>query len=98
MASIQQEFLASFHLFTTSYAVYADINRDQLGEISTHLLETLLEGCEQALNTAIDRGILAAHEAKSTFRYRILLDELTALRENVLFLTTQQKPDIRAFL
>jgi hypothetical protein len=98
LATIQQEFLASFHIFTTSYAAYAALEKDQLEEASNLLLETLLEGCEQALNTAIDNGILAAHEAKSAFRYRILLDELIALRENVLFLTAQQKPNIKAIL
>lgn len=98
LATIQHEFLTSFYLYASSYSAYAELKEEQLIDSSKLLFDNLIEGCEQALNTAIDRGNLSAHEAKSAFRHRLLLDELAALHENLTFLTSQQKPNIRDIL
>lgn len=98
LVSIRREFLTSFYLYTTSYSSYEGLREDQLADSSNILLDTLIEGCELALNAAIDNGILSAHEAKSAFRHHIMLNELAALRENVAFLTSQQRPNVKAIL
>jgi hypothetical protein len=98
LASIQREFLTSFYLCTTSYSSYTELKEDQLVDSSKLLLDALIEGCDQALNVAIDEGKLSAHEAKSAFRHRLILDELAALHENVTFLTSQQKPNVKEIL
>jgi len=62
------------------------------------LFNLILQGCEQALQIAINRGVLAAHEAKSVARFHLLRDELAAIHKNLDFLTTQQQPNIQAIL
>lgn len=98
IASIRKEFLSSFYLFTISYGDYAEISEDQLVNVAKILFDNLIEGCEQVLNVAINAGILSAHEAKSAFRQRIILDELAVLEENIAFLTAHHKPNVRDIL
>jgi len=62
------------------------------------LFDSLLQGCEQALQVAINRGLLVAHEAKSVARFHMLRDELTVIQRNIDFLTQQQQPNIQAIL
>jgi len=54
-------------------------------------------GCEHALQVAINRGVLAAHEAKSVARFHMLHDELATIQKNLDFLTAQQ-PNIQAIV
>lgn len=88
---VRQEFLTAFSLYT-------GLSEDKLVEATSLLLATLIDGCDYTLSVAIDHGILAAHEAKSSLRYRILADELATIRENLSFLTARHKPDIQAIL
>jgi hypothetical protein len=62
------------------------------------LFNSILQGCEQALQIAINRGVLAAHEAKSVVRFHMLRDELAAIHKNLDFLTAHQQPNIQAIL
>lgn len=98
LTSIKKEFLTSFYLFTTAYSSYSELKEDQLEASSYILFDSLIDGCEEALNEAIDEGKLSAHEAKSTFRHRVILDEIAALNENLTFLTSQQKPNLKDIL
>lgn len=98
IALIRKEFLNSFYFFVTSYSSYEKLTENQLVKPVTMLLNTLIDACEQALNIAVDEGSLSAHEAKSTFRHRLILEELASLKENVAFLTSQQKLDIKEIL
>ena len=62
------------------------------------LFNSLLQGCEQALQVAINRGVLAAHEAKSVVRFHMLHDELAAIQKNLDFLLGQQQRNIPKIL
>jgi hypothetical protein len=59
-----------------------------LSETARQLLGLISATCEQVLKEAIDYGVLAAHEATSTARFRVLRDELAALKLLVEHLTT----------
>ena len=69
--------------FSTLLALHLGEPPESLTSIGGVLFESLMEGCERALNSAIEKGILSAHEAKSAVRHRILLGELKAIHENV---------------
>jgi hypothetical protein len=88
LSMIREEFALSFARFLG--------NRDSLTEAAPGLFELLLHVCDNWLSTCIDGGKLAAHEAKSTGRFRILLDELDAIQKNITLL--QGNPDIEAIL
>ena len=62
------------------------------------LFDSLLQSCEQALQVAINRGVLVAHEAKSATRFHMLHDELVAIQKNIDFLTGHQQPNIQSIL
>jgi len=91
LRSIQTEFLACL-------AIHLREPQQGLEDLAEKIFDSLLKGCESALSMAIDKGVLSAHEAKSAFRYRILLDELAAIQKNIVFLTERQKIDIGAIL
>ncbi len=88
---IRKEFLAAFSLYT-------NIPEEELKDAANLVFNDLIEGCEEALQVAIDRGKLAAHEAKSAFRHQIILDEIAAIQKNLDLLTASHKPDIQAIL
>ena len=91
LESIRKEFLASFSLYT-------GFEKDQLAEVATLLFDTLLEGCDLALTKAIDKGKLSAHEAKSVFRQRIILDQLATINKNLALLSSKQKLNVQDIL
>jgi hypothetical protein len=88
---IRQEWLAAF-------SDYTNIPEFELQDAANLILDDLIEGCEEALQIAIDQGRLAAHEAKSAFRHQILQDELATIQKTLNLLTAPQKPDIKAIL
>ena len=91
LGQIQQEFLKAFSL-------YANIPEDNLKDSAPKIFQTLVTGCETALQVAIDRGRLSAHEAKSSFRHQVLLDEIANIQENLKFLNDSQQLNIKAIL
>jgi hypothetical protein len=88
---IRQEWLAAF-------SDYTNIPEFELQEAANLILDDLIEGCEEALQSEIDRGRLSAHEAKSAFRHQIVRDELATIQKTLNLLTAPQKPDIKAIL
>ena len=96
--SQQQSFELIREEFLTSFSLYTNIPKDELQDSAKLILDDLIEGCEEALQIAIDQGRLSAHEAKSAFRHQIFLDEIAAIQKNLDLLTAPQKPDIQAIL
>jgi len=91
LEAIQREFL-------TSFSLYVGVEEEKLAESAKHFLDALTDGVDEALKHAIDKGILSAHEARSSLRYRIILDEVAAIGKNLDFLTSWTKPNIKAIL
>jgi hypothetical protein len=54
----------------------------------------LLKGCERGFQMAIDKGYLSAHEAASSARHRVVLDELSVIRDNLSFLLGGSIPSV----
>jgi hypothetical protein len=79
--------------FCTVLALHLGESPENLVKVANDLFDVLVLACERALAAAIDQGILSAHEAKSASRHRVLLDELSAIQENIQFLRSQPKPD-----
>jgi hypothetical protein len=88
---IRQEWLAAF-------SHYTNIPESELQDAANPILDDLIEGCEEALQIAIDQGRLSAHEAKSAFRHQIVRDEIATIQKMLNLLTAPQKPDIKAIL
>ncbi len=91
LEQIQQEFLKAFSLYT-------NIPEEKLQDSAPKIFHTLVTGCETALQVAIDQGRLAAHEAKSSFRHQVLLDEIATIQKNLKFLNSSQQLNIKAIL
>jgi hypothetical protein len=85
---IKEEFIVLFSGWT-------DLEGSELEDASGLLFALLQDTCERALGAAIDEGILAAHEAKSAARYRMVMDTLLNVQENLDFLTSRQRPTSR---
>ncbi|MEQ8385550.1 MAG: NACHT domain-containing protein [Coleofasciculus sp. A1-SPW-01] len=88
---IRQEWLAAF-------SSYTNIPDAELQKAANLILDDLIEGCEEALQIAIDQGRLSAHEAKSAFRHQIVRDEIATIQKTLNLLTAPRKPDIKAIL
>lgn len=67
-------------------------------DFSRRLFDALLIGCERAMATAIDKGILSAHEAKSAARYCMIQDELVAIKRNLAFLSGLHELNVQEVL
>ena len=91
LGTIEEEFLTAFSLYT-------NIPEDELEDSAPAIFKILLTGCDEVLRSEIDRGRLSAHEAKSNFRYRMLLDELQAMRKNQEFLTGLRRADVKEII
>lgn len=94
IASIRMIFLTSFAQFVTSYHAERNLKEDQLVDAANFLLDALIKGCNFYLEAAIDKGILAAHEAQSVFRYNIIQSEIKAIQRKLDFIVVQQQLDI----
>jgi NACHT domain len=71
-------------------------DRANSDDIANEIFSSILESCELALQISIERGILSAHEAKSTFRFQILHDELATINKNITFLMNEGALDLQA--
>ncbi|MGK7941868.1 MAG: NACHT domain-containing NTPase [Crocosphaera sp.] len=89
--TIKREFLQTFSLYT-------DIDNSNLEEESIKIFEILVEGCEQVLTNAIDKGRLSAHEAKSNLRHRMVVDELRNIQRVLDCLVKQNKSTFQDIL
>lgn len=91
LVQIKKEFLISFSLFIGS-------NEPEISSLGEYLLKILVDGCEEVLNIAIGEDILSAHEAKSSFRHQIMINEIKNIHKNIEYLTKPQKPDLNAII
>jgi hypothetical protein len=85
LKSIQKEFVSLF-LF------YFDLTGES--KLADSLFLALRKGSVAVFDRAISQGILVAHEAKSNYRHRIILDELSTIEKNVNFLVSESKPSL----
>lgn len=82
-----EEIREEFHrLFAYQFNLEYDKSKGKADALFTSITEAV----EKSFEIAVKRGVLPAHEAKSTIRFRILHDELLALRRNVEFLTSRR--------
>ncbi len=91
LEQIEQEFLKAF-------ALYTNIPEADLEDSAPQIFHTLVTGCEETLQIAINEGRLSAHEARSSFRHQVLLDEIANIQKNLEFLSTSQQLDLKAVL
>lgn len=71
--------------FQVCFAAHLGVKVQDVKQIATELFRVICDGCRKAYDTAINKGILSAHEAKSIARHRVLLDELHAIKSNLEF-------------
>ena len=79
--------------FTAALEIYLEIASDRAVGLGERLFRTLVDASSKALAAAIDEGVLAAHEAKSTMRFRLLRSELVGLKNTIKFLA-EHKGDL----
>lgn len=91
LKSIREEFLVGFSLHL------GELEKN-VGDLADRIFDVLLESCDYALTAAIEEGYLFAHEAKSSLRHRIIIDELTSITKNIDFLVTKHKIEIQDIL
>jgi NACHT domain len=84
--------------FLCSLALHLGEPAESAEPLSNILFQSLLDGCERALSLAIDKGVLSAHEAKSASRHLAILDELSAIQENLRLLREPAKLDLREII
>jgi GTPase SAR1 family protein len=71
-----------------------DVKEIHITDLATKLFSILLIGCEIALEKAVNKGELAAHEAEDKYRFKLLSDQIDAVRRNIDFLLGKDKPGI----
>lgn len=81
--------------FQICFANHLGVGVQDVEQIATELFKIISAGCLKAFDSAINHGILSAHEAKSIARHRVLLDELHAIKQNLRFLTAGSYSDLR---
>ena len=91
LKSIREEFL-------TSYSLFMGMDKEILSPSADYFMDTLFEGVEVALNQAIDRGILSAHESKASFRHTVIIDQLSVIEKNLNFLLNQTQPSVKSII
>ena len=82
ITDIEEEFVASLGFF---------LGVNNVKDAGAILFAELVRACETTLNRAIERGLLATHEAKSSLRHKLLLEELAVIKQNIAFLTGHQR-------
>lgn len=82
--------------FTLSFSLHLGISSKEGEKDANALFDVIIDNCRRVLDFAVERGILAAHEAKDTARYRIMLDELHAIRKYLEFLKPHDDIDFGA--
>lgn len=91
--ALREEFLELFVLYVGQYE---SVSTEQLRKPVADLFEVITCGCDEALNAAIDAGILSALDAKSALRTRILMDEVHSIHRMLNLLMASKAPDIAA--
>jgi hypothetical protein len=78
-------------------ARYVSAPQDQVAEASDAIFDALLSCCNQLFNISVSKGILLAHEWKSIARFRLIQDELVAIKAALEFNRTKA-PDLHTVL
>lgn len=87
LATLRQEFRACFTLHLQGSATADNTSIDVL-------FDALVSGCDRALEVAIDKGLLSAHEAKSAARTNLVLDELASMKRMIEFISRSGDLDV----
>ena len=72
MTPVRREFLACLFLHVGSQT-------DTTKRLGLALFEGIVKACDRALQVAIDKGFLSAHEARSAARANLILGEIAAI-------------------
>lgn len=91
LESVRREFLASMSL-------YVEIEEENLKPFCESVLDAVIDCAGVALQSAIQRNILPAHEAMDAARQNMILDEIANLKENVKLLARRPQFDVQAIL
>ena len=91
LKSLRNEFLSSLSLWLNKPGM-------ELEGLASQLFDLLLNGCERALEISVEKGILSAHEAKSSSRHILILDELQTIKKNLAILTARDKPSLHEII
>jgi RNAse (barnase) inhibitor barstar len=83
-------------LFYRHFTKYFGLNDNKLHKEADALFDQLTDACENAFDIVIDKGFLSAHEAKSSLRHKIIMDEIRNIKTTLSFLTESDKPDLQA--
>jgi len=86
---IQEEFIVNL-------ALYLKYDPVEIHQIASDLFDAIKIGCDKALNLSIENGKLSAHEAKSIERYRVVLDGIHSIKNNLDFLKNHMNLDLDA--
>ena len=91
LRTIRQEFVASLSL-------HLDVSSTALAPSADLFFDCLIGAIQHLLNLAVEKNVLAAHEAQSAARHRSLLGEIANVQKNLTLLTTGDRPDIGRIL
>lgn len=80
--------------FKISFAKYLGKQSKDIDQLSEELFEIIFSACDKALEFAIDKGVLPAHELKSIERFNFLQGELKSIEMNLHFLLAHSELDI----
>lgn len=98
VSSIRRVLSIQFSNFVAAYPSDLTPKADQIDNIANLLFDMLIKECDFLLSIAIDKGILAAHEAKDAFRHNILNSQIEAIQKELELLSKPNKVDRRAIL
>ena len=84
--------------FSISFALFVNEKEEKIQYKSKILFKFLLNEIEHYLNDKVDKGILSAHEAKSSIRYHILKDEIEGINKNISFLIAQKNFNVKTII
>ncbi len=84
--------------FLSLMSKHLDIDEVRLQPFAMSFLDGLISGVEDALKAAIEQNVLSAHEAMCAARQRVVLDELTNLQRNIVFLGNKSPLDLDGIL
>jgi hypothetical protein len=81
---LQEQFIAELILWTGLAVEDAHIH-------GSRLFRAFVSACQEILSHAIENNILAAHEAKSVLRHKLLSDQLRSIEQHIDALQDQDK-------
>lgn len=77
--------------FTTCLAIHFGVSEEAISFLAEKIFQVLISGTNRALNLAIEKNILLAHEVKDIVRHKFLKDELNSIKSILEFLNNNKK-------